>query len=74
LSTANAPTPAERAERQREIEARAEPLDRIADRGLRTVVANEPQIERVFSDLAALGARASDSLVSNAHRALSVFD
>ena len=70
----NVPTPAEKADRQRAIEERADALDQLADGDLRTIVSNQLQIETVFSDLLALGTKAPDSLVSNVHQALAVFD
>jgi len=67
-------TPAEAKTRQLAIEAQADELDRIAASGLQAIIGDQRLIEDVFSRLIALGTRAPDSLVSNVHQALVVFE
>jgi hypothetical protein len=71
---AKTPTPSEKQERQRAIESQADELERIAAGGLRSVIHHQRQVEAVFSRLLALGTKAPDSLVSNVHQALVVFE
>jgi hypothetical protein len=68
------PTPSESRKRQQAIEGEADRLARLANAGLGAIISNQQQIERVFTDLLALGTRAPDSLVSNVAQALVVFE
>jgi hypothetical protein len=67
-------TPAELNQRQKDIEAQADELARIAGSGLHAIVRDQLEIEGVFKRLLAFGTRAPDSLVSNVCQALVVFE
>jgi DNA-binding XRE family transcriptional regulator len=67
-------TAAEATKRQQAIEGQADELDRIAGSGLRAIIRDQLLIEGAFSNLLALGTKAPDSLVSNIHQALVVFE
>jgi hypothetical protein len=66
--------PSEVQKRQRAIESQADELDRLSASGLEAIIRDRLLIEGVFSKLIALGTRAPDSLVSNVHQALVVFE
>jgi DNA-binding transcriptional regulator YiaG len=66
--------PSEVQKRQRAIEGQADELDRLAGSGLQAIIRDQLLIEGVFAKLMALGTRAPDSLVSNVHQALVVFE
>jgi hypothetical protein len=69
-----APTPAEIKARQKEIIARADLLDELANGSLFAIVRNQLTIEDVFAKLRELGTKAPDALVSGIAFAHSVFD
>jgi Helix-turn-helix len=68
------PAPDEASKRRQAIEGQADELDRMASSGLQAIIRDRLLIKGVFSRLIALGTRAPDSLVSNVHQALIVFE
>jgi hypothetical protein len=61
-------------ERQQALEDQVENLERFANSGLETIMRDRLLVERVFSKLVTLRAKAPDSLVSNVAQALVVFE
>ena len=70
---AKSPSPDEARERQQEIKAQADVLDKIANSGLDAAIEAHEQVEAVFQRLRDLGTRAPDDLVSAVAHATVIF-
>ncbi|WP_158554673.1 helix-turn-helix domain-containing protein [Methylovirgula sp. 4M-Z18] len=72
-SGARSMTPDATQQRQAEIQAQADRLDKIADAGLKAAVERDDEIEATFKCLRDLGTQAPNELVFSIHHALEIF-